>query len=36
MCHVHLDAAKEDGILIFLSFNTCFLQFEIAFGEFFN
>ena len=36
MCHVYLDVDKEDGILIFLNFNTCFLKFEIAVGEFFN
>ena len=36
MCHVHLDAAKEGGILNFLSLNTCFLKFKIAAGEFFN
>ena len=36
MCHVHLYAAKEGSTLNFLSFNTCFLEFEIAVGEFFN
>ena len=36
MCHMHLDAAKEGGVPIFLSLNTCFLEFEIAVGECFN
>ena len=36
MCHIHLDAAKGGGVLILWSLNTCFLEFEIAVGEFFN
>ena len=36
MCHMYLDAAKEGGVLTFLSLNTYFLEFEITVGKFFN